>query len=286
MLSFNKGTKIAKIKGGKFNDKVIHLYDPDEKENDPNNENNEDEELLKIINNKKNNEIDFMALLKTLKKKGNQKIENLGKEFTIDDGDLIPLPNKDKCERDYIFGPSGSGKSTYCGKYMNEMKIMNPEKRIVIFSEVIQDKALDFLNPMRIALDEELITHPIQPDEIENDILLFDDIDTLDNDKVQKAILKLRDKILSRGRHKNITVITTSHEPMLGPKTRKQISESSYITFFPKSGQSAAIKAFLEKYAGMGKEQVNRVLNLPSRWCTLHKKYPLYIIYSKGVYLL
>ena len=47
--------------------------------------------------------------------------------------ELFPLPQKFS-ERIFVPAPSGSGKSTFIGMYLKQLRIMYPNRRIVIFS--------------------------------------------------------------------------------------------------------------------------------------------------------
>jgi hypothetical protein len=59
------------------------------------------------------------------------------------------------------------------------------------------------------------------------------------------------------------------------------------VTFFPQSGDVHHIEYFLQKYGGIRKkEEIDRILGLPSRWITLYKSYPMYILHEQGVILL
>lgn len=67
--------------------------------------------------------------------------------------------------------------------------------------------------------------------------------------------------------------------------TRSMINESSEITFYPRSGSTYQISNFLKTYIGLTPTQIQRILNLPSRWVTVHKSYPTYVFHEKGAYL-
>ena len=214
----------------------------------------------------------------------------LDREYHISDGTLQPLPNKDKTERLYIAGPSDSGKSYYCSKYLTEYKKMFPKKKIYIFSDVDEDEVLDKLEPIRIKLDHSLVENEIKPEELKNgkegSLVLFDDIDSIQDKKIFNSIGKLRDALLKRGRHENITVLVTNHNISDYNKTRVVLNEANGITVFPKSGATHGVQRVLKVYCGLGKEQIKRIFDLPTRWCLVTKNFPMYVMYSQGVYLL
>ena len=69
-------------------------------------------------------------------------------------------------------GPSGSGKSTYTRKYLEQWKNKNKDKDIYMFSE-----SLDDVKPQRIKLDSSIYEDPIEVEEFQDSVVIFDDID-------------------------------------------------------------------------------------------------------------
>ena len=73
-------------------------------------------------------------------------------DFTDKSTKVFPLPQK-YSERIYVPAPSGSGKSTFIGEYLKQLRILYPQRRIVIFSRVEKDEPLDrFKNLERVNL--------------------------------------------------------------------------------------------------------------------------------------
>ena len=204
----------------------------------------------------------------------------------INDGVIIPLPNKKIVEKIYISAPSGSGKSTYAGNYIKQYKKMFPDDEIYLFSSIDEDKALDKYKPKRILFDEDFIEDPIKPDEIEHSLCIFDDTDTIREKEIRNSINNLRDWLLEQGRHFNIRMLITSHILMNYQATRRILNEATCVVVFPKSGSGTYhIKQFLKIYCGMDKKQIDKILNLNSRWVAIYRSYPQYVLYEKGVYL-
>ena len=211
-------------------------------------------------------------------------------ELKLNDGKLIPLPNNvltEEGERVYIAAPSGAGKTTYARNYIKEFKRMFPKiKDLIVFSRSTEDKALDDLKPMRIKLDEDLVNNPIEIESLSNSIVLFDDVDTIQNKKVKDAVISLRDDINQCGRKYNIYCISTAHQLTNYKSSRELLNESNSVTFFPRSGSAYGIKYFLKNYCGLGKNEIEKIMSLPSRWITIVKRYPNYVLYENGAYLL
>ncbi len=303
MLSFNKGRDIAIIIGGKNNGKILKLdteiYDDDY-------DINEDslayiDETFYRKNMKKPKLIQIEMLKKAIKKKNKPLDEEMlcaynkamniisnkqNKELIIHDGKLEPIPNLDKIERLYVAGPSDSGKSTYAAMYISNFLCLNPDKKFYIFSRVEKDDVLDELDPIRIVINDELLNNPISPEELKNSIVLFDDIDTIQSKKIADIVRRLRDDLLETGRHEKAYVVAVSHQLLNYKHTRQLLNESTSVTFFPCSGSDYHIKRFLKTYCGLDEANIKKILKLPSRWVTLYKTYPMYVLYEKGCFLI
>lgn len=320
MLSFDRGKPIARIEGGMHDGKVIKMYDeeagkdefPDIKLNKSdifdilsedyfrkNKKNIKLKELLHMKDSLIANIEPANQELKELYKKASGEIrKKLMKQFEIvDEGRFVPLPRNEEDQRDslYVAGPSGSGKSTFCANYLKEFVKIFPKKKIFLFSRVAHDKPLDELKKLkRIMIDESLVDDPIDQEELADSICLFDDIDTVTNKAVKKAITELRTDILQTGRHfgnnnkdisKGIFCISTAHMLTNYKETRELLNESNKVVVFPKSGGKANIVYFLQKYGGMNLDEVAEVFKLTGRWVMLSKTYPMYILSEKKIYL-
>ena len=331
MLSFDKGErKIAIIKGGKYNKKILRLSDNDKKVKFEDSDSDSGEEGDEYIESdypvelvgddfyKKNmkkrfdrdmkfNQIEQIrkAILKKNPKglSDEQKkiyklaithiVETCKKEVDLDDGILIPLPQKigNQIEHIYIAGPTGSGKTTWVGEYVKEYKRLFPEQPIWVFSRLNEDVILDKYNVKRIILDKGLIEgEPINASEFlegnKGALVIFDDIDTIPDQKINKEVHRIRDDLLEVGRHDNVSVLSTGHQLMDYKRTRNLLNEASAVTFFPKSGSQYHITRFLKVYCGIPTEGIKKILALPSRWVTIYKTYPMYVLHQRGAFLL
>ena len=217
---------------------------------------------------------------------GDNKNKNDMKEFYLKDGKIQVLPNKKVVEKIYITAPSGAGKSTFAGNWIKEAKKMYKDDEVYVFSSIMADKELDKNNPIRIPLDVDLISEPIEPEEIEDSIVVFDDVDTIHNRFLRASISDFRDFLLEQGRHFNIKMVMTSHLFCNYKSTRIILNEATAVCFFPKSGTAYHIKRFLKEYGGIEKKEIKKIMKLDSRWICLYKTYPMYIIYEKGAFLL
>jgi hypothetical protein len=306
MFSWTHGIPIARVDGGNYNKRILKLdlenksapikiTDPLSFFRTPKIKN-----LLKSVTLpnmyklekaiSRNKEPDDPYLADLYNKIMNILVELEKYEIKLDNGKFVPLPTfkneENESQRIYVAGPTGSGKSTYCATFMKELKKItrHRNKPIYIFSQIKKDDVLDKLNPIRIRLDEELLEKEIELKELENSIVLFDDIKTIPNKKIRDCVDNLKDRVLSEGRHHNIICICTNHQICDSKTTKSCLLECSDITFFPASGGINGITRFLSSYIGMTRKEINEVLRLPSRWVTVHKQFPMYILYETGCY--
>lgn len=255
MLSWTKGRPIAIIKKGKYNNRIIHII--------------EDE-----------NELEKMG-----------EIPEEMKEFRISNDDvgiIQPLPKFNKSDRCFVAGPTECGKTRYCKKYIKQYQKVYPKKKIFIFSDLENDPMIDDVkNITRFELDDELLEKPpIEPEVFKNSICLFDDIDSIQDKRILKYVQGLRDSILKKGRHSNILCLVTSHILANRDDTKIILSQSNSITMFCRSGATHGIRYILKEYIGADRENIRKILNLPSSWVTIYKNYPQYVVYKKGVFIL
>lgn len=211
-----------------------------------------------------------------------------GRQIILDDGRIVPTLWKEPTIRTYTCGATGSGKTTWVINFCKEILLRagNRKKKIFVFSVLTEDKALDDLGVLRIKLNESILTNPISLDELKNSICIFDDIETIPDNKIRANVSNLKEQCLSEGRHHNICTMCTNHQITDYKKTRPMLFECELITFFPQSGGLNSIKRLLSTYIGLSKDEINKILALPSRWVTIFNRYPLCCIYESGIFLL
>jgi hypothetical protein len=213
--------------------------------------------------------------------------------LVMNDGTFVQYPDTRKDRQRqvlYIAGPSGSGKSTYVSKFLKYYSEINPKKKIIIFSRVSKDPAFDkkFKNLRRFAIDETLLDPETAVDierDLCNSMVIFDDINTINNKALRNAVLQIQTDILETGRHPNIDIISTNHLLMDYNKTRTLLNEAHFVTFFIGTG-SYHNKRFLKEYAGCDKKMIDRILKAKSRWITIKKTFPMYVLTENEIFML
>jgi hypothetical protein len=264
MLSFINGTPIAKIISGAYTNKLLYMDFVEKSDKSDYSSNNDSDENSDDISN----------------------------EFSMQDGKLEPRLDIYERSVTYISGPSGSGKTTLAVKLLRPYLKFFPKKPFYFFSRTNykDDPAFEGLKPFQITVDESLITDPIDVvNELKGgSVILFDDCNTIPNEKVRKTIDNLMSDIMEVGRKLDITIIITNHLVIPNEKkfARTLMNEIQSFTFFPKSGSAQQIRYALKTYFGLSIKQIDHILGLPSRWVSVTKKYPVYVLYERGCFIL
>lgn len=284
----NIGKPVAFVDGGKYDKKIVHLVTENEK--CCNKCGNDEKKICckkayKCMQCNGNRKVDIKddSIISALRGDLVNLANGVSPEIMLQSGEMRVLPNLDQRECLYIAGPSGSGKSTYASDYVKILKTLNPKLKLFVFSNVEKDKCLDKLKPIRVKLDDSFLEAEITNDMLKNSICVFDDCDYVKDKKVRDATTTLRDSLLGTGRHQNIYVVTTSHIINEGNKTRLSLAEASAITMFPNT-DNYHIEQVLKAYCGFNRKMIQYVMKLPSRWITIHKRYPTYVIHQKGIF--
>ena len=245
MFSFDKGKPFAEIQGGEYDSQILCVLEQPPKRNF---------DVVKDV-----------------------ELE--------DEGQLIPIPDPNMRQILYIAAPEGSGKSFYAGLYMEGWRELFPKNSAYVFSRKPLDDVIDVIGVKRVMLDETLISDPIDflQEMQENDLVLFDDIDTVTNKKVKDAIYKLEADIIDVGRAHKVYVISTSHliNGNDRARTRTLLNSAHFYIIFPIGGNTYQITYLLKNYVGMSKDFISEILDSDSRWVTISRKYPPYVFGQK-----
>ena len=203
----------------------------------------------------------------------------------------FPLPNNERLVM-YISGKNGCGKSTFIANLLKNYVEVYQDRDIFLFSSQEYDDKLDDLNLenlQRITIDS-LATEPLTLDDLRNSICIFDDVDSIANKAVSKAVDDLKFDILKNGRSHNgdrsddIDVIITNHIPNAGHATKAMIHEAFYYVVFPMGSTARAIQTICD-YAGLDKEHKRRILSSGSRSVIIHNNYPSYVLTTNEIFL-
>ncbi len=237
-----------------------------------------------------------LALINTGPKKGElislADNGNLGSDFRLAEGTIVPiLDTTGNRSVEYIAGPSGSGKSTIVADLVKRYLKLHPNANALLFSRSPQedDPAFDDVDFEQIDIDDDLVgirfdITALRP----GSLLVFDDVATVSSKRQREAVELIMMDALEVGRKYNISVIITSHLIIPNDKkfARTIMNEIQYLTVFPQSGSTHQIKYVLKQYMGLDTNAINKVLSLRSRWVRVHGRFPRFVLYQQGGYLL
>jgi len=262
MLSFEeRGRSIAILKGGKKNGELLSVADTDQ--------------LM----------MGFESIKIPERDKGRFEIVP---SVQFHDGKVDPY-------RDVVLitGPSGIGKSTLCAAYAEKFSALFPGKPIYMFSRKTEDPAFDKVKLSRVRMDEDLIMNPIdiQSDEIEkNCLFIFDDYDTIPEEKVQIVVTKLVMDILETGRAKMLYCILTSH--LLRKRNRNEndvvYNEIHTLVIPRKVGNMQMIRRTLENHFGIDSKKWKDICDrsVGSKFLIFGKEHPQYVLWDRGCFII
>ena len=211
---------------------------------------------------------------------------NKDSEIVLMDGVLVPMFDE-TLERQVfmISGMSGSGKSYYTSSLCRTYKKQYPLNKIILFSNKPEDPAFDSLEYIeRIVINEDLMTDPITLNELRDSLVIFDDVEYSTNKEVDKELDRIRDLILQQGRSYKCSFAYITHQSNNYKATRTILNECNSITVFPAMVTRYSLNYLLGNYFGFSKDQINKIVKLPSRFVTIYKSPPL-VLYSTGAYL-
>lgn len=300
MLSLRSGRKIAMIDNDKK--RCIYLKEdkgqPAEIETTPEQRLRMFEKYLKLDKKLRQSEIDMMKRKyqgdkvelpdKFIRKyeDADEFVENsLKKELDYGlNTEIFPII-EDESYRMYVSGLSGSGKSHFLAQFLKHNKPTMEGSGIFLFSPIENDKALSSLkNLIHLNLDEvegELKRDMEVEDIPEGSVVIFDDVESFPK-YIAKKYMELRDIIAERGRHRKISLMSVSHNATNGNATKVQIRESQYWVLFPKFN-ARDTRNLLKVYGGLDKAEIDRLMNLNTRWLLYRKSVPKYAVGQHGV---
>jgi hypothetical protein len=191
---------------------------------------------------------------------------------------LIPTQDKKAREVWYIAGPSGSGKSYIAKGLAQAYHDYFPDRPIYLVSKLSEDSTLDKLKFLERLDPQKIVEDPISDLEILKDcMIIFDDVDTFDKE-TDKVIQKLIDDIATMGRHSNTTMLFLTHYLSNYKKTRLLLMEATNFVLYPQSTGSHAFNYTMKVYLGLDKDEAMAIRKSGSRWVSLKKSFPQYLI--------
>lgn len=208
-------------------------------------------------------------------------------DIEVDRGVLVPRYTEfcGWSNRILLAGMSLSGKSTFASMIAQSYKRQHKKNDVFVISTLEADPALDKVKPTRIEFDEECVENPIQLDELEDSLVIFDDYQGSGDKEIEKAIENLRDRVMSSGRHKKIAVISSAQLLRQGKKSINPITNALQVVLFPLVSKHQC-HGFCHDYLYLPKPQIEKICNVKSRWVLLNRTNPPYCLHEKGLFML
>jgi len=229
--------------------------------------------------------------------------DKVAEQNTLKGSQFHLIPNMNNRQICFVAGASGSGKSYWTSHFIKDFLMLdkNKTRKVYIFSRLAEDKVFDDIinaekkrvasskksddevapvRVHRVKIDDGLIADPIDiHTEIEpGSLIIADDIDTLNN-KLSKVVIAILMDILETGRHKNISLVITSH--LINGNNRNFSrtihNESHYTVLFPYGLSRKHINYYSDNYLGVDKKQIATFYKL-GRYVLISKHYPQFVL--------
>ena len=155
-----------------------------------------------------------------------------------------------------------------------------------VISSIAEDKSIDSLKPKRInEMHPEFMFDEFTAEDFKDSLVIADDVDVFPT-KIKKKVLTIINSILQIGRHFNVSLCFTTHNPTNGAETKVLLAEAHIITVFPKTTGNRALKYLLDSYLGMDKSQIAKLKKLKSRAVSVIRGYPQVVLGEQEAFLM
>lgn len=195
-----------------------------------------------------------------------------------------------KAKRNILFiaGSSGCGKTYEACKYIQRLSKIFPDRQVTIFTQSDDHDLYSHfkLDPEIVPIDEALVEEPVCQEELRDNIVLFDDVDSIRNKEIRAEVFDLIERILKLGRKFNIQIVVTYHLLTNYRETRYILSEADYIIVFPNDGSRNQFKRLFETYIGIDSGELDVMKACRARSVVIHCKMPKFFIAGNIVKLL
>lgn len=153
---------------------------------------------------------------------------------------LVPTNKPNQVDTIYVSATNGAGKSTIASNFAINYHIENPNNRIFLFAYKSYDPAFDgrIPNLIRITLDRNFIRDNNATESVnmyKNSLLIFDEIDLVENKDIRNTLMNLKNRALQLGRANGTSVISIQHKSLGGQMSLVEFTECKTIVIFPKN---------------------------------------------------
>lgn len=183
-----------------------------------------------------------------------------------------------------LSGKKGTGKSTLASEMAMKIKHeldLDDDDVIVFKKSEVDDPAFKKLNPQYFYVNAEFEENPPTIDEICADgkpkIVICDDLDSIQSNKLKRAWQEFNDSLLREQRKYKCYTIICTHRLAGGKDTKAMLTESDYIVFFP-HGTTSDIKYALQRYCDLSLDFIRDLKKANSHWVFIHNQNPVFIL--------
>ena len=186
----------------------------------------------------------------------------------------------------YIPGPAGAGKSVFAAGLIRKYAKMWPRNHVfgICKTRLSDDKAYKDVRIHQVPVAV-LAKQNVSKEEglkrmfgMQGSLVLFDDWDSFDRGTDRAVVLALIKDILNLGRKMRISILVTSHQLSNYIETKAIISESEYVTLFPRDPIEGQLNYLLSKMGFDNKVLNAKMMKRMGRAVTLHKYSPIYVL--------
>lgn len=150
----------------------------------------------------------------------------------------------------FIAGATGAGKSWLIDQMMqNDIMKKKGKREHIMFTDLKEPDESIKSKYKKFGKDADIRWIN---DNLDGNMFIFDDSTNPD-------VLRFRDSMLEKGRHRKATVLGVNHRLRDGTNTKKLINESKYIVTFPGSNR-AAVAGFMKDYMQMDTNEIRNSL--------------------------
>lgn len=195
--------------------------------------------------------------------------------------DIIPIP-RDEHVVLFVSGPPGSGKTYFVNQYAKYYNKIY-DRRIILFTRNVEDETLDNDLYIKILIEKKLPT--LKLEHLKDSLVIFDDIESSEYPATTKYLYDLLNDIIKNGRHQNISCIFTNQQLRMFMRTRVILENMTDLVIFPKYGSKYHMDNVMKIYLGMAKSEIDYLYSVESRWVSIRRICPKYMISQHLVYI-
>jgi energy-coupling factor transporter ATP-binding protein EcfA2 len=184
-----------------------------------------------------------------------------------------------------ITGRKGAGKSSIAKFLAWVYHRRFPKNRVIVFSGIpgLYDE-LDFATSVDLKAVEEEENEKYKgdysgvpdPSLFDNSLVIFDDVETYPNPKVQEILWQTMNTVVQNGRNYNTCAILVLHMLNRGLASSIILRELDSLIIFPHTFDNNTYNTLINHF-GFDRKAAMSIYNLPERFVFIHMTHPQYL---------